>query len=51
MSVNVVVCVVAGHCWTEHEEAYETFPVLLCTRCGRATRASELMDGRIKRRP
>jgi hypothetical protein len=71
MSPKAVICVFAGHRWTEATDVYETYPVLECRRCGgkrelpsetqrpegwleregRRTRASELMDGRIQRRP
>ena len=35
MNLKVIVCVVAGHRWSEAQDEYEPFPVLRCRRCGR----------------
>jgi hypothetical protein len=35
MNAKAVICVFAGHRWSEATDVYEAFPVLQCRRCGR----------------
>jgi hypothetical protein len=35
MTLRVILCIVAGHRWSEAADVHETFPVLRCRRCGR----------------
>ncbi len=48
MNARVVICVLAGHRWTEASEIHESFPVLRCRRCRRLqelTTESQLPEG------